>query len=88
VSVVRRWRLFLSRLHLSRVGGIVFSVLAFLGMGLAVADDVLPRSGSEADLGPNIAAIVGVYTIVALGLVVVVDRGCQAAARITRRSRS
>jgi hypothetical protein len=88
-QVLTGWRCLLSRLHLSRAGRIVFTVIATLGGVLTIADDLLPRSGSEADSGPNIAAVVGIYTLVALAVVVMVDRGSRAAGRrLARPSRS
>jgi hypothetical protein len=82
------WRRLTTRLGLSRAGRWVFTAAAVLGFGLAVADDVLPRSGSEADLGPIAAGVVGFYTILMLGFVTVVDRSFQAIARVVSQSRS
>jgi hypothetical protein len=76
-----RWRTLLRVLGLSRVGRAAFTGIAVLGFLLAVADDVIPRWGSESDLGPNAAAIVGVYTIGLLGFVAATD----AIVRVARR---
>jgi hypothetical protein len=56
-------------LGLTRVGSYAFTAAAIGGILLTVADDAMPRSGSEADLGPNVAAAVGFYTLVVLALI-------------------
>jgi hypothetical protein len=45
----------------------------------------MPRSGSEADLGPNIAAVVGIYTLALLVLIAVSDFGIRSTLRAMRR---
>jgi preprotein translocase subunit SecE len=69
----RRWGNLLAALGLTRAGRIVFTSVALLGLALAVADAVIPRSGSEADLGPNAGAAVIVLTIGLLGLIAAAD---------------
>ena len=63
------WRRTMDGFGLTRVGRYVFTAAGIGGVLLTVADDVLPRPGSEADLGPNIAAATGFYTLVLLGLI-------------------
>src|SRR5262249_30580456 len=63
----------------TRVGSWIFTTAAVCGIGLTLADDVTPRSGSEADLGPNVAAVVGFYTLLLLSLIWGVDRTISAA---------
>jgi hypothetical protein len=57
-----------------------------IGFGIAIAGEVLPRPGSEADLGPNVAAVIGIFTILTLGVIVLADHGCQAVIRAVVRS--
>jgi hypothetical protein len=79
--VLNRWSRLLDRLGLTRAGRVAFTVTAVLGFGLAAADDLTPRSGSEADLGPNVAAVVSFFVLLVLGAVVATD----AAFRVLRK---
>lgn len=81
----RRWRNLLTTLGLTRTGRVLFSAVAALGTCVAVADDVVPRSGSEADDGPTAAAIVAVWTLVLLVLVVSADASLRFAWHLVRR---
>jgi hypothetical protein len=71
----------MTALGLTRVGSYIFTAAAVGGVLLTIADDVMPRSGSEADLGPNVAAVVGFYTLVLLAVIWCAD----AAIRVTFR---
>jgi hypothetical protein len=51
---------------------------------LTIADDVRPRPRPEADLGPNIAAVVGFYTLLLLGLIAFTDFTLRSTVRAVR----
>lgn len=81
----------MTALGLTRGGRTVFTIVAVLGVALAVADDVIPRHGSEADLEPNIAAAVLAGTVALLVVVALADaafRGARRAARAVASRRS
>jgi len=71
----------MTALGLTRGGRTVFTIVAVLGVALAVADAAIPRHGSEADLGPNVAAVVLAETIVVLVVVALADAAFRGARR-------
>jgi hypothetical protein len=81
----RRWRDFLAALGLTRAGRIVFTSVALLGLALAVADAAIPRSGPEADLGPNAGGVMIAFTIGLLALIAVADAIVRALVRAARQ---
>ena len=60
-------------LGLTRVGRYVFTFAAIAGIAVAIADDVIPRSGSEADVGPNVGGVVFGWTLGMLALIAAAD---------------
>jgi hypothetical protein len=80
----RRWRNLLSALGLTRVGRIVFTSVALLGVALALADVLIPRPEPESDLGENVGGAVGAFTIGVLALVAAGDAIVRLAWRMTR----
>jgi len=81
----------MTALGLTRGGRTVVTIVAVLGGALAVADDAIPRHGSEADLEPNIAAAVLAATVALLVFVALADaafRGARWAARAVANRRS
>lgn len=78
------WRRLLAWLGLTRLGRYVFTVVAIAGILLTIADDVRPRPRPEADLGPNIAAVVGFYTLLLLGLIAFTDFTLRSTVRAVR----
>jgi hypothetical protein len=62
----------------------VFTAVSIAGILLAIADEVMPPSGSEADLGPNVAAVVFVWTLGLLALIAATDAALHSAFRAIR----
>jgi hypothetical protein len=80
----RRWRDFLSALGLTRAGRIVLTSVALFGLGLALANALIPRPQPESDLGPNVGGAVIALTIGILALVAAGDAFVRLARRVTR----
>ena len=64
----RYWRWLGTRLGLTLVGRVAFTVVAVLGFALVAGDDLFGGT-----TGPNVAAILGIYVIFALIGVVGLD---------------
>jgi preprotein translocase subunit SecE len=69
----RRWRNLLTALGLTRVGRIVFTSVALLGLAAALADALIPRPQPESDIGPNAGGAVIAFTIGFLALIAAGD---------------
>jgi hypothetical protein len=80
----RSWRNLLSALGLTRVGRIVFTSVALLGLALALANALIPRPQPESDLGENVGGAVIAFTIGILALVAAGDAIIRLAGRMTR----
>ena len=63
----------MASLGLTRVGRYALTLVAIAGIAVAIADDAIPRSGSEANLGPNVGGVVIVWTLAMLALIVAAD---------------
>jgi hypothetical protein len=80
----RTWRDFLGALGLTRVGRVVFTSVALLGLALALASALIPRPEPESDLGENVGGAVAAFTIGILALVAAGDAIVRLAWRMTR----
>ena len=81
--IVRRWRSLLTRLGLTPLARVIFTVIFLGGLALAIADDLSP--GAESLDAPNVAAVVLVGTAVLLAGVWALDLGIRQLRRTLTR---